>query len=349
MNSWDVAKIAGVSRSTVSRVINHYDNVPQETKEKVEKVIKKYNYVPHASARMLAGKKNRTLGLFIIDTKTTREGNKMATSSYFSPFTNVTVDTANKQKYNVLISLVSREKDFDNIKRLFYNESICGGIFIGGGNYEPVVKEIVETGFKVAVVGQEVKNDQDIFSKCIVINDDSLEGAYKATKYLINLGHKKIAHITGDMHQFTAIQRLAGYKKALNDSGIIVDNHLIEKGNFTQESGYKAAKKLMLKKQKPSAVFVANDSMAIGVIQAANEMNIKIPDDLSIIGFDDIELAGYLQPALTTVHVAMYQMASIAASTLIKSNDDNTKYYANYKIPVKLIERSSCKIFNDVN
>lgn len=342
MNSWDIAKLAGVSRSTVSRVINNYDNVPKETREKVQKIIKKYNYYPHASARMLAGKKNKVLGLFIIDTKKSNE-NRMTTSSYFTPFTSVTVDTANKLKYNVLVSIVSKKEDFQYVKQLFYNKSICGGIFIGGSNYEPDVKEIIVNGYKVAVVGQEVRNELDPFSKCIVVNDDSYSGAYEAVKYLIKLGHKNIAHITGDMFQLTAIRRFEGYKKALCDEGISINNKYIARGDYTQESGYKAAYKLLSKNDRPSAIFSANDSMAIGVLKAANELNIRIPEDLSIIGYDDIEIASYIHPSLTTVRLSLFQMASMAANTLIKSNEDGADYYANINIPVDLVIRDSCK------
>lgn len=342
MNSTEIAKIAGVSRSTVSRVVNNYGNVPEETKKKVLEVIKKYNYVPHASARMLAGIKSRIIGLFIIDMKEECNCNKMTKSSYFSPFTNAVIDTANKQKYNILVSLINKPRDFKNAKEMFYNKTISGGIFIGGNNNEPDISEIIEEGYKVAVIEQDIRDEQDTFNKCIVINSDSFGGAYEATSYLIKLGHKEIAHIAGDMGHRTAILRLEGYKKALCDAGIRVKNSLIVKGDYTEESGYKAGSRL-LAREAPTAVFAANDSMSIGFIRAIREAKLRIPEDISIVGFDDIEVAGYLQPALTTVRMPLFEMASLAANDLIKASEEDSSFYASYKIPLQLVIRDSCR------
>lgn len=342
MNSSDIAKIAGVSRSTVSRVVNNYGNVPQETREKVLEIINKYNYVPHASARTLAGVKSRILGLFIIDTKNECNYNKMTTSSYFSPFTNAVVDTANKQHYNILITIINNPADFKNAKEMFYNKTVSGGIFIGGNNNDPDIKEIIEEGYKVAVIEQDINDEHDTFNKCIVINSDSFGGAYEATNYLIGLGHTNIAHIAGDMGHRTAVLRLEGYKKALNDANIQVKNSLIVKGDYTEESGYKAGKKL-LSRETPTAIFVANDSMSFGVMNAISEANLKIPDDISIVGFDDTEVSRYLQPSLTTVRVPLFQMASIATNNLIKASEEDNNFYGNYKIPLELIIRNSCR------
>jgi LacI family transcriptional regulator len=341
MNSSDIAKIAGVSRSTVSRVINNYGNVLPETRKKVLEAIKKYNYVPMASAQMLAGKKSRILGLFIVDTKNENDENIITSSSYFSPFTSAIIDKANKQHYNILISVINEAKDFKNAKDMFYNKTIFGGIFIGARNNETEIYDIIEKGYKVAVVEQEVKDEDDPFNKCVVINSDSFGGAYEATTYLIGLGHKKIAHVCGDMKQLTAISRLEGYKKALKDSGLELEHSLVVNGNYTEESGYRAVKKL-LSESKPTAIFLANDSMSLGAIRAIQEANLRIPEDISIIGFDDIEVARYLRPALTTVRVSVFQMASICANSLIRANDKDIVFYDNYKIPVELIIRESC-------
>lgn len=342
MNSIEIAKIAGVSRSTVSRVINNYPNVPDETREKVLEVIKKYNYVPHASARMLRGVKNRCIGLFIIDMREYSLGRQVSTSSYFSPFTSAIIDTANKAGYNILVSVVSKPKDFIKVKETFYDKTISGGIFIGVKDNEPEIKELISSGHKVAIIDQSVKSDEDIYSKCIIVNADNYNGAYKAAKYLIDLGHTNIAHVTGEERQLSSVERLEGFKKALTDSGIKVDNKMIIKGNFTIDGGYRAAKKL-LNKNMPSAIFLSNDSMALGAIQAIQEAGLRIPEDISIIGFDDIEIAKYLKPSLTTIKMELMEMASIALNSLITSIENNTSFSACYTVSVSLIERESCK------
>lgn len=341
MNSIDIAKIAGVSRSTVSRVINNYSNVPEETRRKILEIIKDNNYVPHASARLLAGIKNRVIGLFIIDMKVDSDAKQLTVSPYFTAFTGGVIDNANKMGYNVLVSIVSKPKDYKKVKESFYNKTISGGIFIGERNDEPEIKEIISAGYKVALIDQDFKSDEDIYKKCIIINIDSFTGAYDATKYLIDLGHTRIAHISGSTGIFSTIERVEGYKKALMDAGISVKNNLILKGNFNIEGGYSATKKL-LSKDNPTAIFLGNDSMAIGAMQAIGELGLRIPEDISLIGFDDIEVARYLRPALTTVKMTLVEMALIANNALITSIENNSSFSANYIVPAELIERDSC-------
>ena len=348
MNSIDIAKIAGVSRSTVSRVINNYSNVPDETRRKILEIIKDNNYVPHASARMLAGVKNRVIGLFIIDTKVDSDGNQVTTSSYFSPFIGAIIDNASKMGYNLLVSIVSKPKDYKKVKETFYNKTISGGIFIGERNDEPEIKEIINAGYKVALVDQDVKSDEEAYKKCIVVNADSFGGAYDATKHLIDLGHTKIAHISGAPGLFSTIERIEGYKKALLDAGISVKNNLIIKGNFNLKGGYAATKKL-ISKDKPTAIFSSNDSMAIGAMEAIQELGLRIPEDISVIGFDDIEVARYLKPPLTTVRMTLLEMASIATSTLITSIENDSSFSANYTVPVHLIQRETSKLIKSTS
>ncbi|MCB2308669.1 LacI family transcriptional regulator [Clostridium estertheticum] len=342
MNSIDIAKIAGVSRSTVSRVINNYDNVPDETRKKIQQIIKENNYVPHASARMLAGVKNRVIGLFIIDMKTDTNGKQVTSSSYFTPFTGSVIENASKMGYNVLVSIVSKQKDYKKVKEIFYNKTVSGGIFIGEKNGEPEIKEIINSGCRVALLDQAVKSDEEVYNKCIIVNADNYYGAYKATNYLIGLGHSSIAHIVGISENLSGIERFNAYKSALTDAGIAVKSNLIVKGDFTINGGYNATKKL-LQKEIPTAIFCGNDMMAIGAIQAIEEANLNVPEDISIVGFDDIEVARYINPTLTTVRMKLLEMASIATNTLITSIESNSNFSANYTLPIDLIERNSCK------
>ncbi|EIV99251.1 LacI family DNA-binding transcriptional regulator [Thermoanaerobacter siderophilus] len=343
MNSKDIARIAGVSRSTVSRVINNYPNVPPETKEKVLKVIREYNYVPHASARMLRGKSSKTIGLVIVDLKKNSDIHKVYDNVYFGPFTTAVIDFANQLGYNVLVITVYKTRDYKKVREVFYNKTINGAIFIGVKNDDPDIKNLIEAGLKTAVIDQEIKEDEDdAFNKSIIVNMDNVNGAYEATKYLINLGHTEIAHITGDMEKLSGFARLEGYKKALKEAGIPFKSSLVVKGDFVEESGYKAAYKLF-KKAKPTAIFASNDQMAIGAMQALEEMGYKVPEDVSIIGFDDITISRYLKPALTTMSASLLQMAELAVENLIKSIEEEIAITAKFVVPVKLVERESCK------
>lgn len=341
MNSFDIAKLAGVSRSTVSRVINNYSNVPEETRQKVVKVIKEYDYVPHASARMLAGAKNRCIGLFMVDMRDESQGRQVSASSYFSPFTSAIIDIANNSGYTVLVSIISKPKDYKKVKGIYYDKTITGGIFIGVKDNEQEIKDIISGGYRVVLVDQSVKSDEQVYSKSIIINADNYNGAYKATKYLIDLGHTDIAHVTGEENQLSSVDRLKGYKKALIDSKIKVKSKFIVKGNYTLDGGYKATKKL-LAKNIPSAIFLSSDSMALGAMQAIDEKGLKVPEDISIIGFDDIEMAKYLNPALTTIRLDLLEMAAIAVKSLISSIEGSSNFSACYVVPVSLILRETC-------
>ncbi|MDP4087986.1 MAG: LacI family DNA-binding transcriptional regulator [Bacillota bacterium] len=343
MKSTDIARIAGVSRSTVSRVINNYPNVPEETRERILEIIKQYNYVPDASARILAGIKNTTIGLFIIDIRpeSNSKGRRIALSHYFSYLTGAIIEDAAKMGYRVLVTMINNSEMYKDVKQAFYNKTISGGIFIGQKSDDPIVKEIITAGYKVAIIDQSIESDKDIYSKCIVINSDNFSGAYNAIQYLINLKHSRIACITGELEKASALERLDGYKKALLDADIPVINSLIASEEFTENGGYRAVKKL-LAREKPTAIFLGNDSMAIGAMKAIKEAGMKVPGDISIVGFDDVEISQYLNPPLTTVKMRLSEMASLAANSLITAIDKELNFSANYKVPVDLMIRESC-------
>ena len=236
MNSSEIAKLAGVSRSTVSRVINNYPNVPEETREKVLKVIKEYDYVPHASARMLAGSKNRVIGLFIIDMmhKESSMKHRITKSPYFLEFTSSVIETASEMGYTVLVHIIHNEEGYEKIKECYYNKTISGGIFIGQNDGDEYIKAIIEKGYKVVLVDQSINVDDPIYNKCMIVNADNFNGAYNATKYLIDKNHTQIAHITGETTKLSSNDRVRGYKKALEDAGIPVNKNLIVNSEFVE-------------------------------------------------------------------------------------------------------------------
>ena len=162
MNSKDIAKIVGVSRSTVSRVINNYVNVPEETRQKVLNVIKEYNYVPHASARLLTGYKNR-----------------ITKSPYYLEFTSSVIEAASQKGYKALVHIIHDESRYDEIKECFYNKTISGGIFIGENNGDLEIKKIIKDGYKVAIIDQDI-NLYNKDNKCIIVNSDNYTGDRKS-------------------------------------------------------------------------------------------------------------------------------------------------------------------------
>ncbi len=342
MNSKDIAKLAGVSRSTVSRVVNNYSNLSTETKEKVTEVIRKYGYVPHASARALAGKSNKIIGVFITNINHHSERFVIYRNIYFSPFTSAAIDYAGKLGYKVLVSLINKNSDFENARELFFNKTISGAIFVGVNNNDHEILKLIKSGYKLAIIDQEQSKDKTL-SNSIIVNSDNLDVAYKAVKHLIEYGHREIAHICGDMNKFSGFKRLEGYKKAMDEAGLTIKKEYIVEGDFTEDSGYDSARQLLADKNNITAIFSSNDAMAVGAMKAMKEMGIKIPDDISIVGYDDIRTASYISPALTTVKISILKMASLATKDLIDFIEDGIVSPKYNTVSAELIVRESTK------
>ena len=343
MNSKEIAKLAGVSRSTVSRVINNYSNVPEKTKEKVLEVIKKYDYVPDASARTLAGMVNKRIGLFVIALNSQLNGQQVLGSHFLSVLMSSVIDYCNKNDYTVVVSIISGAKDYDRAFQLFYDQTISGGVFVGARGDEENIRSLISKGYKVAIVDQNPYEDPKIYEKSVIVNADNYNGAYEATKYLIEMGHTRIAHVMGGKRQYSTTERLRGYNQAIKDAGLENDPGLLYQGNFTFNSGYEATRAITDLAPRPTAIFYANDSMAMGGIQFFSEHKVEIPDDFSIIGFDDIELSRFMKPTLTTVRQNLQIVAQSAIDGVIDMINGGEPDGKVNTIPVDLIIRESCK------
>lgn len=302
MNSEEIAKLAEVSRSTVSRVVNDYDNVPEKTRIKVQRIIDKFGYTPNASARTLAGKANDIIGLFIADIDITESSDQWlgANSPYNAELIAKVIRSCKKRGYTVLVNTISSIEEIPKMETFFRNRLLYGGIFIGFPYKMKAIADMAEKDFNISFVDQFTEED-DLFHKVKTVNNDNITGGYMATKHLIDLGHEKIAHFTGD-NRLSSIEREKGYKKALIEAGIDVDPSLILKGEYREEIAYKKAKNL-LEKKDVTAIFSGNDIMALGIIKAANDLGMSIPNDLSIVGFDHLKYTNWTNLGLTTVEI----------------------------------------------
>ncbi len=339
MTSQEIASLCGVSKTTVSRVINNDPKVKAETRDKILAAMKEYNYVPVASARQLAGIDSRIIGLFILDIDISDSTSRVSKSTYFSTLTTLIIDKANSSGFQVLVSIVTSDQQLEEAKSLFISGTIFSGICIGAFNHAAEVKGFMDLAYPMIVVDMQ-HDDKGASDKNLFINMDNFTGGYEATKHLIQLGHKCIGHITGDLRKLSGIERLKGYKKALSDFGIKYDDKLVWQGDFQEARAYKLANKI-IGESKVTAVFSGNDVMAVGAIKGIRDMGYRVPKDYSIIGFDNIEIGNYTTPTLSTVYCRLEDIARHAVESLDYYNTHKRFNKAEILLKPELVQRES--------
>lgn len=344
MTCQEIAKLCGVSKTTVSRVINNDPNVKEETRKLILLTMERYNYVPIASARRLAGIDSNIIGLFIMDINISESTSRVSKSTYFSQLINLIIDKANNCSFQVLVSIITDEKQLIEVKNLFISRTIFSGIFIGAFNQSSELDCIIDLGHPVITIDRQKDNKKDKHNS-LVINLDNFMGAYEATQLLLELGHTRIGHISGDLRKLSGIDRLEGYKQALVDAQLTIDYSLIHEGDFQEKSGYSLVKKLV-KGQGVTAIFSANDGMAIGAIKALNELYLNVPEDISIIGFDNIDTGNYITPMLSTIDGHLENVAKCCIESLQYFNENKRFKECEIKLKTKLVLRESTQRCN---
>lgn len=325
----DIAKKAGVSKGTVSKVINGYPNISEKLKEKINNIIKENSYVPNNSARSLAGKKNKILGLFIY------EHGSLHNSSYFASFVDFIIDEGEKRGYSILISMISSLEKRQKLREFYQSNMIDGAIFVGMKDTEEEIQDLAKQGYIMALVNYKSIVDND---NVVLVNSNNFTGARKATNYLIDSGCKSIVHLTGNLDTFPAKERLRGFEETIKDKDI--KNYVIE-GNYNGPSSLEEYVKFIdLNKIEPDGIFCANDEMAFSLIRYYRERGIDVGKAVKIIGFDNVKMAEMEEIALTTISVDLPKMAYNAVELLVKKleNKENNEVF-HYESQIELIVR----------
>lgn len=344
MKSEEIAKLAGVSRSTVSRVINNYSNVPEETREKVMKIIKECGYEPNTSARALAGKGTNTLGLFVVSTADKGNPNRIYQNNYFAPFVDAVVDTANALGYYVLIHTVYAKEDYGRVKQAFQQKRIDAGIIIGTEKDTVMVLDLAQKGYPLAIIdcdAEEIAGSGLDCTGLVLVNSMDYDGAVKAMNYLIEMGHREIGIVAGRLNTHSGRQRFNAYEHILAANGIKINKNYILKGEFLKKKAYQEAKKLIQSGMLPTALFACNDDMALSVMEAFKEEGVGVPEQVSLVGFDDVPVASQVKPALTTVRVPVYAMAKKAVEELVRAAEGENGMFGTYSFPTQFVERET--------
>jgi LacI family transcriptional regulator len=324
----DVAKRAGVSPATVSRVLNESTLVKEKTKQMVMRAIEELGYFPNAAAKQLRSQKTMTIGVVVTDINI----------SYNAEIIKGIENLAHPRKYKVLIcdSDNQKEKEQDYLS-LLMDRTVDGMIFVAPHLTDQILIDLAERNYSIGLIGRYIKHD-----KIPCAYTDNVKFSKEVVEHLIERGHREIAFLSGYADVVDSYERLEGYIKALRDRLIPFRPELIESGNFNEEGGYEAIKRLFAKKISFTAVYAANDEMALGVYKACRELGMDMPKQLAIVGVDNDRICKYIHPTLSTVNQPKYTMGALVAEKLIDQMNHNE--FANqreFKVGSQLIIRES--------
>ena len=299
----DIADRAGVSISTVSRVLNKNSSVRKEYRIAVEEAVEALNYQPNIFARGLAGGQSKTIGVIT----------QHITSPFFDLILRGILEEMTGSEYQPIFADGQWRTVKERQSVQTFIERRVDGLIVLGGTLPEAELAAVASRLPIVVIGRQLASIPD---SCLPL--DNFGGAYAATTHLIEQGHQRIVHLTGIMHHSDARQRLAGYKQALLDGGLAVEDRFILEGDFSEQSGVMSVERLFSNGPIATAIFAANDQMAMGVRLALYRRGIRVPDDMSIIGFDDQPASAFMTPPLTTVRQPALEIGRSAAQRILQ-------------------------------
>lgn len=325
---YDVAREAGVSMATVSRVVNNNPNVKPQTRKKVFEAIERLGYRPNAVARGLASKKTTTVGVVIPD----------ISNAIFAEVARGIEDIANMYHYNIILCNADKKKDKEiRVINTLLEKQVDGLLFMGG-----TVTEEHSQAFKTANVPIVLCATTDENGEIPSVDIDHEAAAFDAVQVLIKQGHTSIGMISGTLQDpANGYARFQGYKRALQNAGISYDEELVRIGNYRYESGVDAMKYFLELSNRPTAVFSATDEMAIGAIHCIQDFGLKVPEDISVISVDNSRMASMVRPQLTAVAQPMYDIGAVSMRLLTKLMKKETVEHAKVVLPHEIVTRQS--------
>ncbi|MEW5869926.1 MAG: LacI family DNA-binding transcriptional regulator [Chloroflexota bacterium] len=330
MNLEEIARLSGVSRSTVSRVINNSPRVSEEARRKVLEIIQQTNFQPNIAARSLASGSTRILGLVI----PTAVAN-LFIDPYFPLLIQGITAACNVRNYSIMLWLADIEYERRMIRQILYSGLVDGVVLASMSMNDPLLEALLEANRPFVVQGRDLQHEGVAY-----VDVDNLESSRHATLHLARLGRRRIAHITGPLNTAVGQDRRQGYESALQQSGLPYNPNLISEGDFTYEGGYQAMLRLL--PHEPDSVFIASDTMAQGALRAIIETGRSVPEDIALVGFDDMPFASHMIPPLTTVRQPVQRMGSVAAETLIELIENPVAKPRGIRLPTELVIRASC-------
>ncbi|MCM3042760.1 LacI family transcriptional regulator [Paenibacillus motobuensis] len=331
----DVAKKAGVSPSTVSRVLSNHPRISAETSRRVREIMEELGYHPNIMAKSLVSRTTNSICIML-----PKSAEELFSNFFFMELIRGIVTQANRQGFDVLLSSGANEKDeVEGVARLLNGHRVDGVILLYSRTDDPVVDFLYQNNHKFVLIGRSEQ-----YADILSVDTDNVQASYDATKHLVSLGHQRIGFVSGPPDLVVSQDRLQGYLQALSDAGLESKPEWIVEGEFLQESGYRAISFFMNLPDRPTAIVLVDDVISFGVLRGLHELNYKVPDDLCLVSFNNIPLAEMSTPPLSSVDIGIYNMGYTASQMLIqaiqhKGNDKVST--ARYVIPHRLVVRES--------
>ncbi len=324
----EIAALAGVSKPTVSKVMNGQPGVATATRERVERVIAEWGYVRNGAARALSAGRVGSMNLVMSEVD----------SPYFVEIIRGVEETLERAALSMVLTTTHEEEQRHRrwMARVI-EHGTDGVILVLPDEHASYVEELRRHGIPFAVVDDRGESLPDVPS----VGATNFAGGFAATEYLLSLEHRRIAVIGGQPYKCT-MARIAGYRAALQEAGVPVDPLLVQPGSFQAKAGYAAANALLDVPEPPTAIFAGNDLQAMGVYRALYERGLRVPDDMSVVGFDDVPLTALLTPALTTVRQPVREMGALATRMLLRIVAGETLESARVELATSLMVRESC-------
>ncbi len=330
----DVAKLANVAPSTVSRVIANNPRISDKTKERVKAAMEELGYHPNFIARSLANKSTQSIGLVMPSS-----ADKVFQNPFFPEVIRGISKGAHEKQYSLHMSTGETEEEiFEGLVQMVQGGRVDGVVLLYSRFDDKVVTYLRKRNFPFVVIGKPYKDIEEITH----VDNDNYRASKEITEYLIELGHERIAFVGGNLNFVVTVDRLLGYENAIRNAGLPYRDEYVSHEEFLQEGGQEAITELLSLEEPPTALVVADDLMALGILGKLAEMGKVVPDDISVISFNNVLLTEISRPPLTSVDIDIFRLGYEAAKSLIQITENPNESVKRIIVPYKVVKRHSC-------
>ncbi|WP_347550809.1 LacI family DNA-binding transcriptional regulator [Pseudalkalibacillus hwajinpoensis] len=335
----DVAKLANVAPSTVSRVIANNSRISEQTKRRVREAMEYLGYHPNYNARSLANRSTQTIGLVMPSS-----ADKVFQNPFFPEVLRGISTKAHEKDYTIYISTGSKEEEIlEGVMGMVHGRRVDGIVMLYSRIDDKIMTFLEEQNFPFTVIGKPLANPDSITH----VDNDNFRAAKDVTEHFISKGHERIAFVGGNLDLVVTVDRLSGYEKALREANILHNDDYVVHVEFLKEGGQEAVMELFTLEEPPTALVVADDLMALGIMSKLDEMGLSVPEDVSIISFNNVMLAEYASPPLTSVDINIFQLGYEAVNCLLEKIHDPDSGNKRVCVPHKVVERWTVKTLTE--